>query len=743
MDFQNIQPRNFEPSRARRRDVAKRTEHVMLIGGRDGPAVAMLPPRDPKFWSEGAQERWTRELETDATYPDAKTQSRLLREVRPEQRLYGRGYMRVADMTEVLLRNLALNRGRPLPTELTVVQDNGELLALSLIVREGPVFTGLLPTKGAENFRGAPITWSKGDAEDLLDDVLAAGREFASLGLPIYVTAKDGTRTRVLGPKKEGGKIVAQTAEFQLSDVQAVDLLDPSDFNIQDKPFFARLVGVMGEFEGNLQVYPYFLIARLRPIRRQREGLPVPQAATFLGDVTKTDKLRKKAAAHLKRFADETWAALMSERRKDETIFEVAVRDPASGLKIRVDEDKTLYWSPSPAAEFDPVALLRPLYPGTGAIVVNVDDYLRLSRMVNAQKPSGSVKSNPSRGPMRHFGNPVHYLSDRELQVMAASEGLSVPALLKKYQGHVLPKSERPRSASRGAEPAFMSAGRRAAATGAGLRLTRSNPFQKVTEPGPGKIQVTSKRGKTLYMTQNQIAKMGSKMLAPGEVERALSRSNPKRRYVTTTWGGHQYIPGGDEDDIGIAMMQGVGKASSKKGVRKVERFFGAQDPRETVKLRPGERAYEVVYRDAATRRQASEFMTGTPATVKREAKKRYGAGLMEVFEVKPGMGMDSYANPRSRRGVNDEVPGSYDEAEFQRHMAHLGMKSNPRRAAPMRGLDTEEAWQEHLKHLRDHAPDSMYRQFLREYAAWKRGKRPHLSRGAAMVDDYFRRFTN
>ena len=225
-----------------------------------------------------------------------------------------------------------------------------------------------------------------------------------------------------------------------------------------------------------------------------------------------------------------------------------------------------------------------------------------------------------------------------------------------------------------------MSAGRRAAATGAGLRLTRSNPFNKVTEPGPGKIQVTSKRGKTLYMTPNQIAKMGSKMLAPGEVERALSRSNPKRRYVTTTWGGHQYIPGGDEDDIGIAMMQGVGKASSKKGVRKVERFFGAQDPRETVKLRPGERAYEVVYRDAATRRQASEFMTGTPATVKREAKKRYGAGLMEVFEVKPGMGMDSYANPRSRRGVNDEVPGQYDEAEFQKHMANLGLKSNPRR---------------------------------------------------------------
>ena len=29
---------------------------------------------------------------------------------------------------------------------------------------------------------------------------------------------------------------------------------------------------------------------------------------------------------------------------------------------------------------------------------------------------------------------------------------------------------------------------------------------------------------------------------------------------------------------------------------------------------------------------------------------------------------------------VNDQVPGDYDEAEFQKHMANLGLKSNPRR---------------------------------------------------------------
>ena len=59
------------------------------------------------------------------------------------------------------------------------------------------------------------------------------------------------------------------------------------------------------------------------------------------------------------------------------------------------------------------------------------------------------------------------------------------------------------------------------------MRSSRENPFTPVTQNAPGRIEVTSKRGKTLYMTENQILKMGSKMLADGEVERALGRSNP------------------------------------------------------------------------------------------------------------------------------------------------------------------------------------------------------------------------
>ena len=60
--------------------------------------------------------------------------------------------------------------------------------------------------------------------------------------------------------------------------------------------------------------------------------------------------------------------------------------------------------------------------------------------------------------------------------------------------------------------------------------IYHENPFTPVTKDAPGRIAVTSKRGKTLYMTENQIRKMGSKMLAEGEIERALGRSNPMGR---------------------------------------------------------------------------------------------------------------------------------------------------------------------------------------------------------------------
>jgi hypothetical protein len=674
----------------------------MLIGGRDGPAVAGLPPRDPRFWSEGEQARWTRELENDSTYPDAKTQSRLLREVRPEQRLYGRGYMKVPDMSEILMRNLTMTRGRPVLVELTLVQENGELLALPLTVKEGPVFTGLLPTRGAEEYRGVPITWNQGDSRDSLNDILAAAGEFAKLNMPITLTDRNGSTTRVVSPALDGNEIKWTDGSMPLADIQAIDLLDPSDMDIQDKPFFARLVGIMGEFEGMLQLYPYFLIARLRAIRQRREGLPVPQAATFLGDIEKTEKVRQKANKHLKQFAERSWALRLKKFNKDPLIFYVPAIDPVTGFKFRVDEEKNLFWAPAASREFDPVALLRPLYPGENAILVNVDDYLRLLRMSGAKEMTGSVKSNPSRGPMRNFMNPVHYMTDRELEIMADQEGLSVSGLLSKYKGRVMRKSERPRK-SKSTEMGYLSAGRRAAQTGAGLQITRrnsgwdpvmyeiepgivyepdvhappefvSNPFQKVTEPGPGKIQVTSKRGKTLYMTQNQIAKMGDKMLAPGEVERALGRMNPARhrsqmsgemraradqaRTKKRNEARRDRLAAMSEDAAYEAAMYEGGMYNNPRYFRGVKQ---AQSP--------AERKHA-----SLMRRHGGKSLTHLLVHSQDPEEQEAGARIERQLSRKAKKAEGTYGS------VRDEVPGAYDETEFQRHMAQLGIKGNPRR---------------------------------------------------------------
>ena len=776
MEFRDIQPRNFLPSRGARDKGEKRREHVMLIGGRDGPAVAGLPPRDPRFWSEGEQARWTRELESDSTYPDAKTQSRLLREVRPEQRLYGRGYMKVPDMSEILMRNLTMTRGRPVPVELTLVQENGELLALPLTVKEGPVFTGLLPTRGAEEYRGVPITWNQGDSRDNLNDILAAAGEFAKLSMPITLTAKDGSTTRVVSPALDGDEIKWTNGSMPLADIQAIDLLDPSDMDIQDKPFFARLVGIMGEFEGMLQLYPYFLIARLRAIRQRREGLPVPQAATFLGDTTKTEKVRQKAEKHLKQFAERSWALRLKKFNKDPLIFDVPAIDPVTGFKFRVDEEKNLFWAPAASREFDPVALLRPLYPGEGAILVNVDDYLRLLRMSGAKEMTGSVKSNPSRGPMRNFMNPVHYMTDRELEIMAAQEGLSVSGLLAKYKGRVMRKSERPRK-SQSREMGFVSAGRRAAQTGAGLKITRrnsgwdpvmyeiepgivyepdvrappefvSNPFHKVTEPGPGKIQVTSKRGKTLYMTQNQIAKMGHKMLAEGEVQRALGKRNGKRtgdqirkeirdtldriywtdyhtnegmftqednRRVRALYAELSALEGPDatlgeyrppvEYSRGSRLYNNPARHRSQMSGQMRARADQARTKRRNEARRgrlaamSADAAYEAAMIEGGMYNNPRHFRGVKQAQSPAERRhaslmRRHGDKSLTHLLVLSGDPEEQEAGARIERklsrkakkaegtygSVRDEVPGKYDEAEFQKFMGQLGLKGNPRR---------------------------------------------------------------
>jgi hypothetical protein len=249
----------------------------------------------------------------------------------------------------------------------------------------------------------------------------------------------------------------------------------------------------------------------------------------------------------------------------------------------------------------------------------------------------------------------------------------------------------------------YLSAGRRAAQTGAGLQITRrnsgwdpvmyelepgivyepdvhappefvSNPFQKVTEPGPGKIQVTSKRGKTLYMTQNQIAKMGDKMLAPGEVERALGRMNPARhrsqmsgemraradqaRTKKRNEARRDRLAAMSEDAAYEAAMYEGGMYNNPRYFRGVKQ---AQSP--------AERKHA-----SLMRRHGGKSLTHLLVHSQDPEEQEAGARIERQLSRKAKKAEGTYGS------VRDEVPGAYDETEFQRHMAQLGIKGNPRR---------------------------------------------------------------
>ena len=86
--------------------------HVMVTGGREGPLVsAKKVPREERptltGWKGAPSAGWTTELEKDGTPKDARTQSGYLRRVRPEQRAWARGVMRVPDIEYVLYGGLA------------------------------------------------------------------------------------------------------------------------------------------------------------------------------------------------------------------------------------------------------------------------------------------------------------------------------------------------------------------------------------------------------------------------------------------------------------------------------------------------------------------------------------------------------------------------------------------------------------------------------------------------------------
>ena len=129
----SLAPRYFRHSVAPSgKEVPKRVEyperlrksHVMVTGGREGPLVAnksVASASEPTRtgWKGAPSAGWTKELDKDGTPKDARTQGVYLRRVRPEQRAWARGVMRIPDIEYVLYGGLVPNTAIDLDVEGT------------------------------------------------------------------------------------------------------------------------------------------------------------------------------------------------------------------------------------------------------------------------------------------------------------------------------------------------------------------------------------------------------------------------------------------------------------------------------------------------------------------------------------------------------------------------------------------------------------------------------------------------
>ena len=180
--------------------------------------------------------------------------------------------------------------------------------------------------------------------------------------------------------------------------------------------------------------------------------------------------------------------------------------------------------------------------------------------------------------------------------------------------------------------------------------IYRENPFTPVTQNAPGRIEVTSKRGKTLYMTENQIRKMGSKMLADGEVERALGRSNPVRTYIGTDRSGRS------DDYVTVV------KARSEKAAKKALRQAHASD---AVRMVPrGSREVSMELSDGEFPYQ-HHIPARSLKVAKAEANRR-GFIVDSASYMKPGTYPFAKTNPRGS-GEGPKRRGAF--AEFEERM--------------------------------------------------------------------------
>lgn len=488
--FKGAAPRFFEATNVER---GNRPEHVMVAGGRDGPEIGNIPPKDPAFWRVGESARWTSELQGGRTPVSARTQPPFLLEVRPQQREWERGFMPLKDILAVWQKGKESSyiRSEKPEVELTLFQQDEEgkttFANIRVLVVDAPIFVGTEEMSDAA--RGAPLEVSN-PSQPKFELITRAAQEMAKLGAPFYITYRGSGggvenvtlfKTRLVNKETLSGTTRSGEEPISITRraIVQMSLFPPGTAALLDSPIWRRLTGAKiqplnvqsGLAEGTVLPLPFMFIARTRLIYPQAKDKPSRVASEFTGKTEKADLALERAAEYLKALKTEAMIKQARALRKQEKGRDA---DPSptialgeTGFRVKLTKDQRLVWVSG--GQPDPVALLTGSSSPRGDIVVTPEDYLRVVGL-----PPVSRSKRKRKTPMR--ANPiVYYRSQAELDNLLAVLGQrEYDKLLAK--GGIKHISEKPAREKVSSEQYYIPAGRRAAQSGVGLKISRRNP---------------------------------------------------------------------------------------------------------------------------------------------------------------------------------------------------------------------------------------------------------------------------
>lgn len=423
-----------------------RPGHIMVTGGREGPYISRkkVPPEGDKTntgWQGDPSQGWKTELQMSRTPEDARTQPTFLRKVRPEQRAWARGVMRVEDIERVInggpIRQVTLLSGKQVHPIDVKVKDNPRV-ELTVWIADESTFASIT---GTVSYLRQVVVGGSGNAEQ---DALA-DKILAKLG----INEKNNT---IANPRE----VVNSTA--YADSMGLIFKPDPAVSQLQP---------------GAEVALPYYLIGRARRIfpaedrpwraaSRPTEQANEPKDISFLSVI---DALEREIGddvirAEVRRLTEPN-RPYEREITPLTSVGPAGSSDRISGMAFKTED---LLEGKSEVA--DPLSLMN-LYRTAGAgfqtimgkptsVLDAPHDPLRISKQRTRRRKKAPKDNPPMFNNPRIGGRSYIQVTQADLNKMARNEGITVEQLRMKYPHFITAaEAKAARAAEKPAQPVF------------------------------------------------------------------------------------------------------------------------------------------------------------------------------------------------------------------------------------------------------------------------------------------------